>query len=68
MLILTGRLDYPWHPNWYQFTDWYGNNIYVPATCCFTLFFSVLSMIKAVIYFNIARVHITVSKVNICIF
>ena len=60
-LILTGKLDYPWNSNWYQFTDWYGNDIYVPTTSCFSLIFSVLAMIKALIYFNIAIVHMGVS-------
>ena len=60
-LILTGRIDYPWEPNWYQFKDWNGNPINVPTTACFSLCFSVLAMIKAVVYFNIARVHVSVS-------
>ena len=60
-LILTGKLDYPWKSNWYQFTDWYGNDIYVPTTSCFSLIFSVLAMMKAIIYFNIAIVHMGVS-------
>ena len=60
-LILTGRIDYPWEPNWYQFQDWNGNPINVPTTACFSLCFSVLAMLKAVIYFNIARVHVSVS-------
>ena len=63
-LILTGRLDYPWEPNWYQFKDWNGNPINVPTTACFSLCFSVLAMIKAVVYFNIARVHVSVSMKN----
>ena len=60
-LILTGKIDVPWAPNWYQFKDWNGNPIYIPTTACFSLCFSVLAMIKAVVYFNIARVHVSVS-------
>ena len=60
-LILTGKIDYPWAPNWYQFKDWNGNTIYVPATACFSLIFSILAMIKAVIHFNITGVHVGVS-------
>ena len=59
-LILTGKIDYPWAPNWYQFKDWNGNTIYVPATACFSLIFSILAMIKAVIHFNITGVHVGV--------
>ena len=62
-LILTGKIDYPWAPNWYQFKDWNGNSLYVPTTACFSLIFSVLAMIKAVIHFNIARVHVGVSVI-----
>ena len=62
-MILTGKIDYPWAPNWYQFKDWNGNSIYVPTTACFSLIFSVLAMIKAVIHFNIARVHVGVSAI-----
>ena len=62
-LILTGKIDYPWAPNWYQFKDWNGNSIYVPTTACFSLIFSVLAMIKAVIHFNIARIHVGVSAI-----
>ena len=63
-LILTGKIDYPWAPNWYQFKDWNGNSLYVPTTACFSLIFSVLAMIKAIIHFNIARVHVGVSAIN----
>ena len=62
-LILTGKIDYPWAPNWYQFKDWNGNSIYVPTTACFSLVFSLLAMIKAVIHFNIARIHVGVSAI-----
>ena len=61
-MILSGKLEYPWKENWYNFKDWYGNPIYVPATVAFTMFFSILSMIKAVIYFNISKTHITVNS------
>ena len=61
-MILSGKLEYPWKENWYNFKDWYGNPIYVPATVSFTMFFSILSMIKAVVYFNIAKTHITVNS------
>ena len=59
-MILSGKLEYPLTENWWNFKDWYGNPIYFPATVTFTMFFSILSMIKAVIYFNITKTHITV--------
>ena len=61
-MILSGKLEYPWKEYWYQFKDWHGNPVYVPATVSFTMFFSIFTMIKAVIYFNIPQTDITVNS------
>ena len=61
-LILNGKIPKPWHA-YGQITliDWYGNELALPTTAVISLAFSILSMMKALIEFNIIRVHIQVS-------
>ena len=42
--------------------DWYGNKISLPTTTTMSLMFSTANMIKAVISFNVLRIHINVSE------
>ena len=41
--------------------DAYGNPVYIPTTTVFSLAFSLISMIKAIVYFNFVRIHVGVS-------
>ena len=61
-LILTGRIPLPWKQNAViQIKDFNGNVIPFPTTAAFSLCFSALSMMKAVVNINILRVHVNVS-------
>ena len=63
-LVITGTIPLPWEKNAYiHLTDLYGNDIYIPTTTVFSLAFSLFSMIKAIVYFNIARIHVGVSNI-----
>ena len=60
-LILNGKIPVPWHDSGrLSLTDWYGNQVHLPTTAAISLVFSVMSMVKAAIEFNIIRVHIQV--------
>ena len=61
-LVTTGQIPLPWEQNdSINITDAYGNPVYIPTTTVFSLAFSLLSMTKAIVYFNIARIHVGVS-------
>ena len=61
-LVITGQIPLPWEENaTLRIKDLYGNDIYIPTTTVFSLTFSLFSMIKAIVYFNIARIHVGVS-------
>ena len=68
-LVITGTIPLPWEKNAYiHLTDLYGNDIYIPTTTVFSLAFSLFSMIKAIVYFNIARIHVGVSNIFVLSF
>ena len=59
---MTGLIPLPWEQSdSINIRDAYGNPVYIPTTTVFSLAFSLLSMIKAIVYFNIVRIHIGVS-------
>ena len=59
---MTGLIPLPWEQNdSINIRDAYGNPVYIPTTTVFSLAFSLLSMIKAIVYFNIVRIHVGVS-------
>ena len=61
-LVITGQIPLPWEENaTLKLNDLYGNDLYIPTTTVFSIAFSLLSMIKAIVYFNIARIHVGVS-------
>ncbi len=56
---MNGKMPLPWkHRGHLTLTDWWGNQIYLPTTAAVSLAFSVASIAKAIIYFNVIRVHI----------
>ena len=59
---MNGKIPKPWMEDseGLKLTDWNQNVIFLPTISGISLLFSVLSMIKAVIEFNIIRVHIEV--------
>lgn len=58
-LICNGKVPKPWAVTGsFKITDWSGNTVELPTTAAFSLFFSLLSMLKAAVEFNIIRVHI----------
>ena len=60
---MNGIIPKPWtQSDTFVLEDWYGNKISLPTTSTMALIFSVLNMIKAVISFNVIRIH---SKVGI---
>ena len=61
-LVITGIIPLPWEENaTLKIKDLNGNLLYIPTTTVFSLAFSLFSMIKAIVYFNIARIHVGVS-------
>lgn len=63
-LILNGKIGKPWEMTGYlNHLDWQGNAIYFPTTALISLIFSVLSMVKAAVEFNIIGVHIRVWRI-----
>ena len=61
-LVITGQIPLPWEENaTLKIKDLNGNLVYIPTTTVFSLAFSLFSMIKAIVYFNIARIHVGVS-------
>lgn len=62
-LVITGLIPLPWEESaTVKIKDFYGNDIRFPTTTVFSLAFSLFSMIKAIIYFNIARIHVSVCR------
>ena len=60
-LVITGLIPVPWEENaTLKIKDLNGNLLYIPTTTVFSLTFSLFSMIKAIVYFNIARIHVGV--------
>ena len=58
-LILIGKIQKPWTEcGTVTFSDAYGNETSMPTVAAFSMVFSTLSMIKAMISFNIINVHI----------
>ena len=67
-LVFRGLIPLPWEENsTLKIRDVYGNPIYIPTTTVFSLAFSLFSMIKAIIYFNIARIHVSVCITFLCL-
>ena len=63
---MNGKIPKPWMEDseGLKLTDWNQNVIFLPTISGISLLFSILSMIKAVIEFNIIRVHIEVNIKN----
>ena len=62
-LVLTGLIPLPWEESaTVKIRDFYGNDLKFPAATVFSLTFSLFSMIKAIIYLNIARIHVGVCE------
>ena len=58
---MNGKIPRPWDStNQLTLTDWHGNTVEIAATAAISMIFSVISVIKAVVEFNIFRVHIQV--------
>jgi len=58
---LNGKTPRPWDVTGHvTMSDWHDNQILLPTTAAFSLLFSFLSVIKALVDFNIMRVHIEV--------
>ena len=63
-LILNGVIPNLWtQSDTFILEDWYGNKISLPTTTTMSLMFSTANMIKAVISFNVLRIHINVSEI-----
>ena len=60
---MNGKIPKPWdlESGGLVLKDWHGNAVYLPTVSGISLLFSIMSMIKAAIEFNIIRVHIQVS-------
>ena len=62
-LVLNGIIDLDWHKvSSIYFTDFQGNTIYLPFTASLCISFSIIMILKAVMEFNIHKVHIPVLK------
>lgn len=58
-LILNGKIARPWEQvGSLTVRDWHGNELHLPTTAAISLTFSLASIAKAIIDFNIIRVHI----------
>ena len=66
-LVVAGKIALPWdaEDGSVSITDTYGNKLEIPQMTIFSLLFSVLSMTKAIVYFNIARVHVGVCNTDL---
>ncbi len=59
LLILNGKIPKPWEDvGQVTIRDYYGNPLTLPTTAMISLAFSIASMLKSVVEFNIIRVHI----------
>ena len=60
---MNGKIPKPWNLEigGLVLTDWHGNEIHLPTVSGISMLFSIMSMIKAAIEFNIIRVHIQVN-------
>jgi hypothetical protein len=67
-LILNGKIPKPWSEDndGLKLTDWHGNVLYLPTVSGISIVFSIMSMVKAAIEFNIIRVHIEVRDIFCC--
>ena len=64
-LIVNGKVPKPWNiTGEFTFKDWSGNEVKFVTIALFSLVFSALSMLKAVIMINVINVHI--SEISIC--
>jgi hypothetical protein len=55
-LVLNGVISLEWSKiSTISFTDWEGNHIYLPFTSSLCITFSVISILKAVLEFNVTR-------------
>jgi hypothetical protein len=63
---LNGKIPKPWTDEslGLAIKDWHGNVIYLPTVSSISIAFSIMSMVKAAIEFNIIRVHIEVTLVE----
>ncbi len=58
-LVLNGLVDLDWNAvSSLTFTDWEGNTIYLPFTSSLCIVFSVISILKATMEFNVMRMHV----------
>ena len=58
-LILIGKIPKPWtETGTFTFSDAYGNETTLPTVAALSMVFSALSMLKALVSFNILNVHI----------
>ena len=61
-LIMTGIIPRPWmDSDIFHLTDRYGNKISLPTSAAWSLLFSVLSMVKTMVYLNTIHVQSTVN-------
>ena len=59
-MIVNGKVPKPWNVKGeFTFTDWSGNTVSLPTVAVFSLVFSALAMLKAVVTFNIVNVHVS---------
>ena len=65
-LVLNGVILWDWNQvTNLTFTDPQGNTIYLPYTTSLCVCFSVVSILKALVDFNVFRVHINKSDLNL---
>ena len=58
-MILIGKIQKPWtETGTTTFSDAYGNETTLPTVAAFSMVFSALSMLKALVSFNIINIHI----------
>lgn len=59
---MTGIIPRPWiDSDIFHLTDRYGNEISLPTSAVWSLLFSVISMVKTMIYLNTICIHSTVN-------
>ena len=64
-LIVNGEVPKPWNiKGEFTFKDWSGNEVKFVTVALFSLVFSALAMLKAVIMINVINVHI--SEISTC--
>ena len=59
-MILNGKIPKPWYvTGTFTYTDWGGNIHKLPTFTLVSLIFSIFSMLKSLVAFNIINIHIS---------